>query len=236
MGRALEKKKKEMERRFKNFKELSNCRDMDFPNNLTHICKINLDILNNYYEYKIKDNLNYQLKYDYLLITFIYNFLASIKSYLNRKKRDIEKRVPNENKKEILDIFEKYWKKNRRETIIDNLVFVRDKMEHENITSGGVLKRAIWQDRIEDHLLINNIEIIENANKAFKEINNLNNDIDKYIEEKLSKLKLRECSLFLNAFYRRFKNERFIQILPEETELEIETFNNEIEYLLKKDD
>ena len=42
MGKALEKKKKEIENRLKNFDKLSKCRNMDFPDNLTHICQINL--------------------------------------------------------------------------------------------------------------------------------------------------------------------------------------------------
>ena len=42
------------------------------------------------HENKIKGKLNYKLKYDYMLSTVIYNFLASLKSYLNRKKKDIE--------------------------------------------------------------------------------------------------------------------------------------------------
>lgn len=237
MGKALEKKKKEIENRLKNFDKLSKCRNMDFPDNLTHNCQINLNLLNNYYETKIKGNLEYRLKYDYLLSTFIYNFLVSLKSYLNRKKKDIEKRVPVENKQRIIDIFEKYWKAGRNQTVIDRLIIIRDRMEHDKITSGVLLKRTYWKDRIEERLLVDDVEIIVEANNSFNELKKLNKEIEEYIGQELSKLKLRKCCLFLNAFNRHFKKKPFTQLLPEETELEIMIFDNEIEKLLhKKDD
>lgn len=237
MGKSLEKKRKQMENRCKNFEKLSKCRNMDFPDNLTHICKINLDILNIYYENKIKGKLNYKLKYDYMLSTVIYNFLASLKSYLNRKKKDIEKRVPNDNKKDIIAIFEKYWKASRKQTTIDKLIIIRDRMEHNKITSGVILNRTYREDYIEDHLMVDNIEIIPESNNAFNELKKLNEEIGIYIEQELSKLRLRESCLFLNAFNRRFNIKPFTQLIPEETDYEIKLFDEEIERLLNiKDD
>ncbi len=236
MGKALENKKKEIEKRLKNFEKLSKCRNLDFPDNLTHICKINLDLLNKYYETKINGKLEYKLKYDYALMTFIYNFLASLKSYLNRKKKDIERRVPVENKEYVLKIFERYWKARRNTTIIDRLVNIRDRMEHDKISSGFNLKRTYWQDHIEDHLIVDNLEIVVEANKALEELKKLNTEIEQYIALELSKLKLRECCLFLNAFNRRFKRKPFTQLMPEETLEEIKVFDNEIERLLNMKD
>ncbi len=237
MGKALEKKRKEMEKRWENFNKLSKCRNMDFPDNLTHICKINLDILNNYYESKINGKLNYKLKHDYILSTVIYNFLASLKSYLNRKKKDIEKRAPNDNKNDIIAIFEKYWKASRKQTTIDKLIIIRDRMEHDKITSGVILNRTCWKDYIEDHLMVDNIEIVPESNNAFNELKKLNEEIGIYIEQELSKLKLRESCLFLNAFNRRFNIKPFKQLYPEETDYEIKLFDEEIARLLNtKDD
>ena len=237
MGKTLENKRKQMENKWKNFYQLSKCRNMDFPENLTHVCRINLDILNSYYENKINGKLNYKLKYDYMLITIIYNFLASLKSYLNRKKKDIEKRVPNNNKKDIIAIFEKHWKAGRKETNIDKLILIRDRMEHDKIMSGVILNRKHWEDHIEDLLMVDNIEIIPESNNAFNELKKINEEIEKYIEQELSKLKLRESCLFLNAFNRRFNKKPFTQLFPEETDYEIKLFDKEIERLQNtKDD
>lgn len=233
MGKILEKKKKEIEKSLKNFEKLSKCRNMDFPNNLTQICKINLKLLNDYYETKINENIRYELKYDYILITFIYNFLASLKSYLNRKKKDIERRVPVENKQDLLNIFEKYWKAARNQTIIDQLIIIRDRMEHDTITTGIALNRSYWNDHIKDCLVVDNLEIITAANDSLKELERLDLEIKDYIEQQLSKLNLRECCLFLNAFNRHFNKKPFTQLFPEETEYEIRIFDNEIKNLLK---
>lgn len=235
MGNILEKNRKAAIKRLKNFELLSKCRNMDFPNNLTYICKINLDVLKDYYENKIKNNISYKLKFDYVLTTFVYNYLASLKSYLNRKKKDIEKRVPFENKKDILDIFEKYWKARRNKTIIDKLIIIRDRMEHDIIISGIVLNRQYWDNYIEDRLMVDDIEIISATCNAYDEISKLNEEISAYIEKELSKLNLRENCLFLNAFNRKFNKPPFTSLIPEETDLEKQIFDEKIEILLAMD-
>lgn len=60
-------------------------------------------------------------------------------------------------------------------------------------------------------------------------IKKLNEEIGIYIEQELSKLKLRESCLFLNAFNRRFNIKPFTQLFPEETDYEIKLFDEEIE-------
>ena len=71
--------------KIKLFKALTDCRHMDHPNNLNDICFINLKMFNAYCINNIFDNIDYTIKRDYNLVTLIYNYLASLKSYLNKK-------------------------------------------------------------------------------------------------------------------------------------------------------
>ena len=50
-------------------------------------------------------------------------------------------------------------------------------MEHDKITSGVILNRTHWEDYIEDHLMVDNLEIIPESNKAFNELKKLNEEI-----------------------------------------------------------
>lgn len=225
--------------KLKNFNSLQNCRNMDFPNNLDKVCKINFNSYFGYYRKTIENNNLYNPKFDYNLITLIYNYVTSVKSYLNRKKRYIEKKVYSKNKGDVLIIFEKYWKTNRYTTNFDKLVAIRDLMEHENLLNGFSLNRAYYKDYVDTKLMyqlnLKNTSIDVDVNALFilsqKNINDMNTEITNYVNDTLHKLNLRDCSLFLNAFYRKFKNENFTQLFPEETIEEMKIYDKIIEDL-----
>lgn len=192
----IDKEYKKTLKKMKNFENLSKCRNMDFPNNLDNICRNNLSIFMSYYNKQIKNKTDYKIKFDYTLITFIYNFLASLKSYINRKKRYIDKNVPSEYKKEIETIVQKHWKSKRKLTLLDKLILIRDRMEHENLTSGIVLNVSYYKDYIEQILTIDGIDIVKSFNDTMVTLASLNEEINDYINKELSNINLRHCDVF----------------------------------------
>ena len=107
-------------------------------------------------------------------------------------------------------------------------------MEHENIVA-NIRRITYLGTQVKKQLLIGNIPIIENANEAYKQLNQLKQEIDNYIDMQLAKINLRECCLFLNAFNRHFNKRPFTNLFPEETNYEINFFDKEIDRLLKMD-
>lgn len=232
----IDKEYKKTLKKMKNFENLSKCRNMDFPNNLDNICRNNLSIFMSYYNKQIKNKTDYKIKFDYTLITFIYNFLASLKSYINRKKRYIDKNVPSEYKKEIETIVQKHWKSKRKLTLLDKLILIRDRMEHENLTSGIVLNVSYYKDYIEQILTIDGIDIVKSFNDSMVTLASLNEEINDYINKELSNINLRHCALFLNAFHKKYKKKEFTRLFPEATKHEIIKYENLIDKLSKEID
>ena len=232
----IDKEYKKTLKKMKDFENLSKCRNMDFPNNLDNICRNNLSIFMSYYNKEIKNKIDYKIKFDYMLITFIYNYLASLKSYMNRKKRYIDKNVPSEYKIEIEAIVQKYWKSNRGLTLLDKLILIRDRMEHENLTSGIVLNVSYYKDHIEQILTIDGIDIVKSFNDIMVSLIGLNKEINDYINKKLGDINLRHCALFLNAFHKKYKKKEFTNLFPEATEHEIIKYDNLIDKLSKETD
>lgn len=232
--KALQKMYKETQIKLKNFQKLSKCRNMDSPNNLDSICHINLNLFMEYFKKEIKNKLDYNIKYDYYLITFIYNYLASLKSYLNRKTRYIEQNVPKDYKQKILEILRKYWKSGRKTTIIDKLIIIRDRLEHEDLTSGTSLKIIYYEDHIVQKLMIDKVEIIGAFTDSYNLIKEMNNEIERFIANQLNKLDLRHCILFMNAFYKHYKNKHYSLLYPEPTDDEIKKYDELIENLSRQ--
>ena len=90
MGRALEIKYKKALRNVELFRDLEKCREMDFPKNLNFIYVQNFNLLVTYYETSMC-SITYSIKTDYTVRTLVYNYVASIKAYLNRKRKRIDK-------------------------------------------------------------------------------------------------------------------------------------------------
>lgn len=215
---------KKIKEKIKDFTELSACRTIDFPNNLIEVCLANLNTYLNYYHKVIMDN-NYKIKLDYILVTHITNYLSSVKAYLNRKRRAIEKKTfPKKYKDSILMIFVEYWKKDRDDSYIDKLIIIRNKYEHEKV-SGISLKSYWYKDRVEKIVTIDNINITELFINSINELKQLDCEISAYIEIELSKIDLRHCVLFLNAFNKSKGEKKHSILLPEETEDEIKRYD-----------
>lgn len=227
----LQQEKKKALQQLKMFEQLQNCLNMDFPKNLNYIYLQNFSTLNSYFENKIFNNLDYTIKTDYTIRTLIYNFVVSVKAYINRKKRKIELTVPAKYKEEVNNIVSRYWKSKRKETTLDKLVYIRDKFEHEEI-SGISLKRLIYADHIEDRLFFEEINLMDLFKDVLIQLDNMNKDIERYIDLELKKLDFRKNSLFMNAFYKRFKGNECIKVFPEPTVEEVKYYDNYIEKLI----
>ena len=220
----LDKERSKVLENLKAFDLLSQCRNLDFPNNTLYICATNLEAFSLYYENVVLTD-DYRIKLDYILVTHIINYLSSVKSYLNRKKRAIERTAINGNYKNgLLMIFEKYWKAKRLKTNIDKVIKLRDKFEHEKI-SGISLHMEMYEDRIEKTLMINETNINKLFIDSFNDLKILDQEINLYIESELRKLNLRHCCLFMNAFNRAYGKNPYIKIFPEETKEEIDHYD-----------
>ena len=93
MGRALDREYRKAIRNVELFRALQKCRELDFPKNLNYIYLQNFSSLSYYYK-ALMCTLTYSIKTDYTVRTLVYNFVASVKSYLNRKRKRIDKIVP----------------------------------------------------------------------------------------------------------------------------------------------
>ena len=215
--------------KIKIYQKLSRCKNFDYPNNMTNICFINLKMFLLYFN-KIKKDVYYRAKNDYNLITYIYNYLASIKSYLNRKYKAIEKIFPMPYKTEIKAIFTLYWKAGRNKTTIDKLITLRNKFEHEDI-SGISLNRIYYKDKIIYKIKIKNYEIVSAFIKAYIELKEMKEKIETYGEDNLQSINLRQHILFINAFNKNFGKTKYCLLEPQETEQEIKFYDDLIKKL-----
>lgn len=226
MGKVLEREYIKALKNVELFKDLQKCSELDFPQNLNYIYIQNFKLLLDYYKFTMC-SFEYIMKTDYIIRTLIYNYVASIKSYLNRKRKRIDIIVPNEYKTAIQSILEKYWKAKRRETAIDKIVCIRDVYEHEKIADLEFIKE-IYTDKIIYTLKYQSEDFLDLAQKCINELAMMNTEIEHYIASALDSLNLRENCLFLNAFSRKYKNKNYTVLLPEETEFEKGFYDNDV--------
>lgn len=229
MGRALEIEYKKALRNVELFRDLEKCSEMDFPKNLNFIYVQNFNLLVAYYETSMC-SIAYSIKTDYTVRTLVYKYVASIKAYLNRKRKRIDKIVPPLYKKEIQSIFEKYWKAGRAVTSINKVVGIRDVFEHEDISDLAFI-REMYDDKIVCVLKYKDDDFLDLAQKCIEELATMNQEIEAYIESALNDLNLRDNCLFLNAFYRKYKGKAYTILSPEESEAEKMYYDKIIESL-----
>lgn len=218
------------------FRNLQDCSNIDFPKNPINNCKNNLAILIEYYNNKISGNMAYRIKLDTILTTYINNYLTSVKSYLNRKKRSYENaNLCTEDKRQILDIFEKYRKSGRQDTILDKIISIRDTFEHDeinNISLQVIINPT--NEKVTSNLMYKDTNLLGLFLRGHKELESLNGDIEEYILNEQNKINLRHCSLFMNAFHRHFDKEPLTLLFPEETEEEINKYDVIIHKLISR--
>lgn len=225
----LDKELKKAKQALQLFEKLQKVRNMDFPKNPEFLYLLNYNILVDYFNNKMC-KFEYKFKTDYYQRLFVYNFVASIKSYLNRKQKTINAIVPQNYKYDINNIYQKYWKSKRTETALDYLVSIRDIFEHEKIDNLR-FETIIWQDHIDFYFKYKNFDLLQIGEKAIKEIKLMNNEIEKYVEIELSKLNLRHNCLFINAFNKQYNKNDNLNIFPEPTQEEIDYYDKLIQKL-----
>ena len=226
----LEKKRNEIEERYKEGTALQKYRSLDSPYNPLQICEINLKTLFSYFHNEMAKD-GYEFYFDNVLITYISNYLSSVKGYLNRKTRIIQKKSFAKNKKDILLIVSKYWKANRHLTILDNVIQIRDKFEHEKI-DGITLNITFNKEQITKALVFNGINILELFRDAYYELQKMDKEIADFVETKIKECNLWDCIMFKNSFSKRF-NGNFNMILnPAPSKEELNQYDNLIESLL----
>lgn len=233
MGRALDREYRKAIRNVELFRALQKCRELDFPKNLNYIYLQNFSSLSYYYK-ALMYTLTYSIKTDYTVRTLVYNFVASVKSYLNRKRKRIDKIVPSEYKKDIQGILEKYWKSGREKTAIDKIVIIRDRFEHEEISDLS-LTQEIYADKTVYTFKYKQDNFLMLAKNCVDELDAMNNEIESYINLILDSLNLRQNCLFLNAFFRKHKGRNYTLLFPEETVFEIAMYDEIIERLSHSD-
>lgn len=233
MGRALDREYRKAIRNVELFRALQKCRELDFPKNLNYIYLQNFSSLSYYYK-ALMCTLTYSIKTDYTVRTLVYNFVASVKSYLNRKRKRIDKIVPSEYKKDIQGILEKYWKSGREKTAIDKIVIIRDRFEHEEISDLS-LTQEIYADKTVYTFKYKQDNFLVLAKNCVDELDAMNNEIESYINLILDSLNLRQNCLFLNAFFRKHKGRNYTLLFPEETVFEIAMYDEIIERLSHSD-
>lgn len=233
MGRALDREYRKAIRNVELFRALQKCRELDFPKNLNYIYLQNFSSLSYYYK-ALMCTLTYSIKTDYTVRTLVYNFVASVKSYLNRKRKRIDKIVPSEYKKDIQGILEKYWKSGREKTAIDKIVIIRDRFEHEEISDLS-LTQEIYADKTVYTFKYKQDNFLMLAKNCVDELDAMNNEIESYINLILDSLNLRQNCLFLNAFFRKHKGRNYTLLFPEETVFEIAMYDEIIERLSHSD-
>lgn len=233
MGRTLEREYRKAMRNVELFRALQKCCELDFPKNLNYIYLQNFNSLSYYYK-TLMCTLTYSIQSDYTVRTLVYNFVASVKSYLNRKRKRIDKIVPSEYKKDIQGILEKYWKSGRKKTAIDKIVIIRDRFEHEEITDLSLVKE-IYTDKIVYIFKYKQDDFLMLAKNCVDELGSMNSEIESYINLNLDSLHLRQNCLFLNAFFRKHKGKNYTLLFPEETAVEIAMYDEMVERLLQRD-
>ena len=228
----LQKRRKEVLIRLEKFQNLQKCSNVDFPNNYKYLYENNLKFYHEYYT-KCVLKPNYRIKLDTILVTHIINYLSSVKSYLNRKKKSIETLDIKYYKNNILKIIEKYWTpKHEILTKIDLLINIRDEFEHSKIDSIS-LKSIISENEWKKIVMYKEVDLNQLFIDTCAELDRMNKEIENFIAREQEILNLRDCVLFMNAFEKRFNNGTYTIIAPEPTEEEIKQYDLEIEKLLK---
>ncbi|MDR4968773.1 MAG: hypothetical protein RG740_04080 [Acholeplasmataceae bacterium] len=225
---TLDKAHKEIIKRLKRFQYLSNIRNIDFPMNHISIVENNLIMINKYYQERILIDTKYSPKLDMWLVTLIVNYLTSVKAYLNRKIKKVEKQsLIKIDKEHILSIIKNNRKKDRNETSLDRLVKIRDKFEHEEINDIS-LTLTFHKDKTQKTLMYQDMDLLQLFNDSFRMLKEMNHEISSYIEESLTSLDLRHCASFMNAFHRKYKENQYTELFPEETDEEIKKYDDMI--------
>ena len=227
--KKLEKKRLEIEKRYKEGTALQKYRNLDFPHNPLQICEINLKILFNYFHNEMNKK-GYEFHVDNVLITYISNYLSSVKGYLNRKKNTIDKRICVDSKKDILSIISKYWKARRNETKLDAVIQIRDKFEHEKI-EGISLQMTFGEDNITKYLMLDNYNLLELFRDAYNELATMDKEIKEFVESKIIECNLRDCIMFKLSFSKKYNTGFQMLLFPEPTIEEIREYDDLIDSL-----
>lgn len=228
----LEKKRKEINMKLETFKVFQHYRNLDFPMNTLNVCGNNLSFLLNYFE-NTMSKPNYEIRLDTLLQTHVINYLNSVKGYVNRKKRAIEKSTKCCYKKDLLVIIEKYWHKNHSNlTSIEKVIELRDHFEHEKI-DGLCLIKKYSRESTQLFLKYNEVDLLILFIDCYKELKNMNDEIENFIESRLKELNLRDCILFNEAFNRKFGIKEEYGLEPPANIDEISKYDSIIDELLK---
>jgi len=221
----LNKKYEEMIKRYNAILDLQKFRNADFPNNTIYLCKNNLSFFIQYANRSFSHS-SYSPKLDTILVTHILNYLSSYKSYLNRKKRNVECIKATRFKKEILHIIEKYLTPGRSiNTDVDKLVALRNFFEHEKIDNIK-MQTTILEDRVEKSFYYKDNDLIKLFNDAYRQLEVMNTEIENYIGESIKLLNLGEIAMFLNAFNKFYNKPPFTSLSPVPTEEEIKFYDN----------
>ena len=228
----LEKIKNQIEERYKNGSILQKYRNLDFPNNPKEICRNNLVILHNYFD-GVMSKDNYSVTLDTLVLTYTINYVNSVKGYINRKRKAIEKGVSSKYKDSILDIIAKYWHKDRNESAFDTVISIRNEFEHNSI-DGIKLKITLKKDKTIKQLMLNDIDLLSLFDKSYSEIERLDNEIKNYIEKEIEKCNLWDCVMFKNAFSKRFNGTFKMIMNPEPTQEECLRYDKLIKDLMNE--
>lgn len=228
----LEKVKKQIERRYAEGTALQKYRNLDFPHNPLQICEINLKILFSYFNNEMNKE-DYEFRLDNVLVTYVSNYLSSVKGYLNRKKNTIDKKICVESKKDILSIITKYWKAGRKTTNLDTIVQIRDKFDHEKI-EGLTLKININKNNITKSLVLNNLNLLGLFRDAYVDLTKMDNEIKEFVENKIKECNLWDCVMFKLSFSKKYSTGFKMILNPAPTEEEIKKYDDLIESLTKE--
>lgn len=228
----IENKRKEIEERLKTFTTLQKYRNLDFPNNTLYICKNNLVILCNYYK-NTMIKPQYSICLDTLVTTYIINYLNSVKGYINRKIRAIELSKKCIYKDEIKDIIRNHWHIGHKKlSSIDRVIELRDHYEHNRI-DGLVLRKIYNKNSMKLELLYEDVNLIQLFIDCYKQLEVMCEEIETFINLKMSECNLRDCILFKEAFERKFGKKEDYGLEPPATNEEIRQYDNLIIDLLE---
>lgn len=207
----------------------------DAENNIIYL-ENNLILYRDHIQKNVFGNTHYRIEADTILITHILNYVCQVKAYLNRKKRAIEKNFKYAYKDEILKIFEKYWKANRRVTKLDVLIMIRDQFEHERL-SGFAIQYSFDGKIKREQIMIEDRDISVLFYDAYIEIKKMNSEITDYINQEMRKIDLKHCLHFMYAFHRKYKVEPYHnQVMIPESQEDIILYDKLIKDLSASDE
>lgn len=206
---------------------------MDFPMNTLYICKNNLSILVDYFT-KTMQKLDYQFKLDTVVQTYIINYLNSVKGYINRKLKTIDRGIKCDYKNDMKAIIRNYWHiGHKRITSVDKVIELRDYFEHEKIDNIA-LKITFNKESIKYNLFYKDEDLLTLFVSCFHEMESMNKEIEAFIEATLTSCNLYDATMFNNAFIKHFGKGETTLLYPEPTENEIKKYDDLIDALIKK--